>query len=100
MPGTSRPGITSQRYFASEVPPIATGYLIVLVGVPAASALSSVASLQRVRVSPLGVTRRMTPRAPSAWALAAVTDTIRRLVILAALPLLRRITSPEAVRFE
>ncbi|HEX9064724.1 MAG TPA: FtsX-like permease family protein [Streptosporangiaceae bacterium] len=59
--------ITSQRYFASEVNPTAAGYLIVLIGVPAASALSSLLSLRRVRISPLGVTRRVTPPAPALW---------------------------------
>jgi hypothetical protein len=57
--------ITSQRYFASEVTPTMAGYLIVLIGVPAASAISSLLSLRRVRISPLGVTRRTTPPAPT-----------------------------------
>ena len=54
------------RYFAYAVTPTALGYLALLVGVPIASALASLASLRRVRISPLGVTRRHTPPAPKA----------------------------------
>jgi hypothetical protein len=56
--------ITSSRYFADEVTPTLAGYLGVLIGVPLFSAIWSVFSLRRVRISPLGVTRRMTPPAP------------------------------------
>ena len=70
QPWLASTAITSQRYFASEVTPTAAGYLIVLIGVPAASALSSLLSLRRVRISPLGVTRRVTPPAPAIWLLA------------------------------
>lgn len=70
QPSLADTAITSQKYFASEVTPTAAGYLIVLIGVPAASAISSLLSLRRVRISPLGVSRRVTPPAPAAWALA------------------------------
>ena len=40
-----------------------------LVAVPAACAAAAVLSLRRVRISPLGVARRVSPRAPSAWRL-------------------------------
>jgi hypothetical protein len=59
--------ITSARYFADEVTPTTAGYLLVLIGVPVAAAISSLLSLRRVRISPLGVSRRVTPRAPGAW---------------------------------
>jgi hypothetical protein len=62
--------ITSARYFADEVTPTVAGYLAVLVGVPAASAISSLLALRRVRISPLGVSRRVTPAAPTAWRIA------------------------------
>jgi hypothetical protein len=39
----------------------------VLIGVPVASAVSSLLSLRRVRVSPLGVSRRVRRSAPTAW---------------------------------
>jgi hypothetical protein len=59
--------ITSARYFYDEVTPTAPGYLAVLVAVPAASALAALLSLRRVRISPLGVSRRVTPPRPAAW---------------------------------
>ena len=59
--------ITSARYFADEVTPTAAGYLLVLIGVPVAAAISSLLSLRRVRISPLGVSRRVTPSAPGVW---------------------------------
>jgi hypothetical protein len=59
--------ITSARYFSGEVTPTAAGYLAILIGVPAASAISSLLSQRRVRISPLGVSRRVTPPAPTAW---------------------------------
>jgi hypothetical protein len=62
--------ITGQRYFYNEVTPTALGYLAVLVAVPAASAIASLLSLRRVRISPLGVSRRMTPPVPRAWRIA------------------------------
>lgn len=41
----------------------------VALGVPAAAALAARFALRRVRISPLGVTRRVTPRPPRAWRL-------------------------------
>jgi hypothetical protein len=67
QPALAGTAITSERYFANEVTPTLAGYLIVLMGVPAASAISSLMSLRRVRISPLGVSRRVTPPQPSAW---------------------------------
>jgi hypothetical protein len=62
--------ITSARYFADEVTPTALGYLLVVVGVPVASAIGALLALRRVRISPLGVTRRVTPPPPTAWRIA------------------------------
>ncbi|HTA02414.1 MAG TPA: FtsX-like permease family protein [Streptosporangiaceae bacterium] len=70
QPALADTAITSARYFADEVTPTTAGYLVVLIGVPAASAVSSLVSLQRVRISPLGVSRRVTPPAPSPWRIA------------------------------
>jgi hypothetical protein len=67
QPWLARSAITSSRYFAAEVTPALAGYLAVLIAVPAAAALVALASLRRVRISPLGVARKVTPRRPSAW---------------------------------
>ena len=65
QPALAGSAITSARYFADEVTPTAAGYLIVLIGVPVASAIAALISLQRVRISPLGVSRRVTPPPPA-----------------------------------
>ena len=61
-------------YFESAITPTAAGYLLMLAGVPVAAAIAALVSLRRVQISPLGVTRRATPKPPTAW----------RLMILAA----------------
>src|SRR5215467_736435 len=66
-PALADTAITSARYFYNEVTPTALGYLAVLIAVPAASAIASLLSLRRVRISPLGVSRRVTPPPPKAW---------------------------------
>ena len=71
-PALAAASLTGTRYFAATVTPTAWGYLGLLVAVPAASALASLAALRRVRVSPLGVSRRVPPPPPSAWRLATL----------------------------
>ncbi|MFF2118597.1 FtsX-like permease family protein [Kitasatospora sp. NPDC058184] len=61
---------TGDRFFASDLSltlPQAAG---VVLGVPVAAALAARFALRRVTVSPLGVSRRVTPKPPSAWRLA------------------------------
>jgi hypothetical protein len=67
QPALASTAITSARYFANDVTPTIWGYVAVLIAVPAASAAASLLSLRRVRISPLGVSRRVTPPAPRAW---------------------------------
>jgi hypothetical protein len=55
---------TGARYFAYSVTPTAAEYLAMLIGVPLVSAVAALISLRRVRISPLGVSRRQTPPAP------------------------------------
>jgi hypothetical protein len=61
--------LTGTRYFSAEVTPGVWGYLAMLVAVPAASAVAALLALRRVRISPLGVSRRTSPPPPSAWRL-------------------------------
>lgn len=68
-PALASTAITSARYFADYVTPTASGYLGMLIAVPVASAIASLLSLRRVRISPLGVSRRTTPPAPKVWRL-------------------------------
>lgn len=60
---------TSTRFYLSDLSLSAADIAVVAVGVPLAAAVSARLALRRVRISPLGVTRRTTPRPPRAWRL-------------------------------
>ncbi|WP_045878635.1 FtsX-like permease family protein [Pseudofrankia sp. DC12] len=60
---------TGDRFFATDLTLTPVQALAVVLGVPAAAALAAWAALRRVTVSPLGVTRRVTPRPPRSWRL-------------------------------
>jgi hypothetical protein len=68
-PALAGAALLGTPYFESELTPTAVGYLAMLVGVPAAAAVAALASLRRVQISPLGVSRRATPKPPTAWRL-------------------------------
>ena len=55
---------TGDRFFTSDMSLGVLNVLVVVLGVPTGAAVAAAVSLHRVRVSPLGVTRRVTPRAP------------------------------------
>jgi hypothetical protein len=94
QPALADTAITSARYFADEVTPTATGYLLVLIGVPAASAIAALVSLRRVRISPLGVSRRVTPPRPTAWRIAPLVAGIVLFGLGAAMTNSQRIGGP------
>lgn len=58
-----------QRFFLSDLTLSAPQALGVVVGVPVAAAIAARLALRRVTISPLGVSRRVTPRPPRAWRL-------------------------------
>ncbi|KAB1921791.1 FtsX-like permease family protein [Micromonospora noduli] len=60
---------TGMPFFPSDMSLGVLDVLLVALGVPAGAALAAQVSLRRVRISPLGVTRRVTPRAPRAYRL-------------------------------
>jgi hypothetical protein len=60
---------TGMRFFTSDMSLGVLGVVVVALGVPAGAALAAWVSLRRVRISPLGVTRRVTPRPPRAYRL-------------------------------
>jgi hypothetical protein len=60
---------TGMRFFADDMSLGVLDVLVVVLGVPAGAALAAWVSLRRVRISPLGVTRRVTPRPPRAYRL-------------------------------
>jgi hypothetical protein len=55
------------QFFGYTVTPTLWGYLAMAVIVPLLAALSSLVSLRRVWITPLGVSRRTTPRPPGWW---------------------------------
>ena len=58
---------TGQPFFPGDLSLRLPDILIVAIGVPAAAAVAARLALHRVRISPLGVTRRVTPEPPGAW---------------------------------
>jgi hypothetical protein len=67
QPALANASLVGTRYFAFDVTPTTTDYIGMLVGVPLVSAIAALLSLRRVRISPLGVSRRVTPPPPSTW---------------------------------
>jgi cell division protein FtsX len=59
--------LAGYRFFGYSVTPTPWGYLAVVALVPLLAAVSSLVSLRRVWITPLGVTRRTTPRPPGWW---------------------------------
>ena len=60
---------TGQPFFPSQMSLNILDIVAVVVGVPAGAMIVARLSLRRVRISPLGVARRVTPKPPSAWRL-------------------------------
>ena len=58
---------TGQPFFPGDLSLRLTDILIVAIGVPVAAAVAARLALHRVHISPLGVTRRVTPEPPAAW---------------------------------
>ncbi|SOD72798.1 FtsX-like permease family protein [Jatrophihabitans sp. GAS493] len=58
---------TGTRFYLSDISLNRLDVLAVAVGVPIAAAVAARLALRRVSISPLGVTRRATPRPPSAY---------------------------------
>jgi hypothetical protein len=67
QPALANASLIGTRYFAFDVTPTATDYIGMLVGVPVVSAIAALLSLRRVQISPLGVSRKVTPPPPSFW---------------------------------
>ncbi len=60
---------TGTSFFPADLTLGPIGILLVAIGIPAAAALTARLALRRVTISPLGVTRRVTPRPPRAYRL-------------------------------
>ena len=56
-----------QPFFPAELSLSPPDILAVAIGVPLAATVAALLALRRVRISPLGVARRVTPKPPRAW---------------------------------
>ena len=65
-PGLASIPFTGERFTTGDLSLTATDIAVVAVGVPVAAAVAARLALRRVTISPLGVTRRVTPPAPRA----------------------------------
>ena len=68
-PALAGAALVGTQYFESDLTPTVAGYVAMLVGVPIAAAIAALVSLRRVQISPLGVSRRATPKPPMFWRL-------------------------------
>ena len=75
---------TGAPFYTSDLTPTLLDIVVVAIGVPLASAVAARLALRRVIISPLGVTRRVTPTAPKAWRLLVPLAGIAELAYFAA----------------
>jgi hypothetical protein len=68
-PALAGAALVGTQYFESTLTPTIWGYIGMLVGVPVVAAIAALASLRRVQISPLGVSRRAKPKPPRFWRL-------------------------------
>lgn len=66
-PGLDGLKLLGYRFFSDDITPTGAGFALMLIGVPAMAAIACLTSLRRVRISPLGVSRRVTPAPPRFW---------------------------------
>jgi hypothetical protein len=78
----ARVPFTGARFFTSDLSLNPTQVAVVALGVPIVAAVVSRVALRRVQISPLGVTRRVTPRAPGAWRLVPLVAGVGELALM------------------
>ena len=61
------PSFTGEPFEPGDLSLRLADILVVVIGVPVAAAVAARIAMRRVQISPLGVARRVTPPAPSAW---------------------------------
>ena len=61
------PSFTGEPFAPGDLSLRLPDVLVVAIGVPVAAAVAARIAMRRVQISPLGVTRRVTPAAPRAW---------------------------------
>ncbi|BAJ32161.1 MULTISPECIES: FtsX-like permease family protein [Kitasatospora] len=74
--------LTTERFYASDLTLTLPQIAVLLLGVPLAAVVAARIALRRVQVSPLGVSRRVTPKPPRAWRVAPLLAGLAELVFL------------------
>jgi hypothetical protein len=83
-PAIARISFTGAPFFTSDLSLNLPDVLAVAVGVPVAAAVAALIALRRVQVSPLGVTRRVTPKPPRSWRLIPLLAGLAELAVIVA----------------
>lgn len=68
-PAVADISLSGVKFFSDYVTPTVWGYVGMIVLVPIISMIASLVALRRVQISPLGVSRKATPKKPKAWGL-------------------------------
>ncbi len=84
-PALTDVAFTGQRFAPGDLSLGLIDVVVVAIGIPAAAAVSARFAMRRAQISPLGVTRRVTPPAPRAYRLAPLVAGIAELVYAALL---------------
>src|SRR6266511_1711482 len=79
-PALTDVAFTGQRFAPGDLSLGLIDVVVVAIGIPAAAAVSARFAMRRAQISPLGVTRRVTPPAPRAYRLAPLVAGIAELV--------------------
>jgi hypothetical protein len=74
---------TGAPFFTSDLSLSLADVAAVVLGVPVAAAAAALIALRRVQISPLGVTRRVTPKPPGVWRLIPLLAGIAELALFA-----------------
>ena len=82
-PALAAVDFTGEPFFPGDLSLGLADILLVAFGVPAAAAAAGRVALRRVQISPLGVTRRVTPPAPRPWRLIPLLAGIAELAYFA-----------------
>jgi hypothetical protein len=84
-PGVAAIPFTGAPFFPGDLSLSTADIVLVAAGVPVAAAVAARLALRRVQISPLGVSRRVTPRAPRAWRLIPLLAGVAELLAFVAI---------------
>ncbi|MGH3681149.1 MAG: ABC transporter permease, partial [Natronosporangium sp.] len=81
-PGLAAIPFTGEPFFPGDLSVGAVDVLLVVLGVPAGAVVATWLALRRVRPSPLGISRQVTPRPPRVWRLVPLAAGLGELAFL------------------